>query len=163
MADSRRVERVAALIRREMSELLINGIRDERVQLGMISITAVQVAGDLQHCRIYVSVLGSDDERDQALEGLRSASSFIKGELSRRLKLRRTPEVVFRLDKGLEKGTAVLGVLQRLENERQNRLQVESEADAEVDSTGMDPKLDSHLGAPRPDPSGSYPPGAHGP
>jgi ribosome-binding factor A len=163
MADSRRVERVAALIRREMSELLINGIRDERVQLGMISITVVQVAGDLQHCRIYVSVLGSDDERDQALEGLRSASSYIKGELSRRLKLRRTPEVVFRLDKGLEKGTAVLGMLQRLENERQNRLQVESDADAEVDSTGMDPKLDSHLEAPRPDPSGSYPPGAHGP
>jgi len=65
MADSRRVERVAALIRREMSELLINGIRDERVQLGMISVTAVQVAGDLQHCRIYVSVLGSDAERDR--------------------------------------------------------------------------------------------------
>jgi len=134
MADSRRVERVAALIRREMSELLINGIRDERVQLGMISITAVQVAGDLQHCRIYVSVLGSDAERDQALEGLRCASSYVKGELSRRMKLRRTPEVVFYLDKGLEKGTAVLGVLQRLENERQNRLQVEAEAEADAEA-----------------------------
>jgi ribosome-binding factor A len=125
MADSRRVERVAALIRREMSELLINGIRDERVQMGMISITAVNVAGDLQHCRIFVSVLGSPEEKKQALEGLRSASSYVKGELSRRLKLRRTPEVVFQLDKGLEQGTAVLGVLQRLENERQSRQQAE--------------------------------------
>jgi len=144
MADSRRVERVAALIRREMSELLINGIRDERVQMGMISITAVHVAGDLQHCRIYVSVLGSEAERDQALEGLRSASSYVKGELSRRMKLRRTPEVVFYHDKGLEKGTAVLGVLQRLENERQSRIQ----ADAEADAGGPEPELDSNVVAP---------------
>jgi ribosome-binding factor A len=165
MADSRRVERVAALIRREMSELLINGIRDERVQLGMISITAVHVAGDLQHCRIYVSVLGSDAERDQALEGLRSASSYVKGELSRRMKLRRTPEVVFHLDKGLEKGTAVLGVLQRLENERQSRLQAEIDADADTDSdaAGTDPELDSELLLPPQDPTGSHPPGADGP
>ena len=163
MADSRRVERVAALIRREMSELLINGIRDERVQLGMISITAVQVAGDLQHCRIYVSVLGSDDERDQAIEGLRSASSYVKGELSRRLKLRRTPEVVFRLDKGLEKGTAVLGVLQRLENERQNRVQVDSDEADDNPAVGTNPDLDSQLRSPRQDPSGSNPPRAYGP
>ncbi len=157
MADSRRVERVAALIRREMSELLINGIRDERVQLGMISVTAVQVAGDLQHCRIYVSVLGNEHERDQALEGLRSASSYVKGELSRRLKLRRTPEVVFQLDKGLEKGTAVLGVLQRLENERQNRLKAEAEA------AGSERVLDSDLPEPPHDPNGSDAPEAYGP
>jgi ribosome-binding factor A len=157
MADSRRVERVAALIRREMSELLINGIRDERVQLGMISVTAVQVAGDLQHCRIYVSVLGSDAERDQALEGLRSASSYVKGELSRRMKLRRTPEVVFHLDKGLEKGTAVLGVLHRLENERQNRLQ----ADAVAAGTGLE--LDSLRLEPPQEPNGSHAPVADGP
>jgi len=167
MADSRRVERVAALIRREMSELLINGIRDERVQLGMISITAVQVAGDLQHCRIYVSVLGSDAERDQALEGLRCASSYVKGELSRRMKLRRTPEVVFYLDKGLEKGTAVLGVLQRLENERQNRLQVEAEAEADAeagaDTDGTEPESVSNLQASPQAPIGSDSPDADGP
>ena len=159
MADSRRVERVAALIRREMSELLINGIRDERVQLGMISVTAVQVAGDLQHCRIYVSVLGSDAERDQALEGLRSASSYVKGELSRRMKLRRTPEVVFHLDKGLEKGTAVLGVLQRLENERQSRLQ----AEADAAGTELKQELDSHLLETPQNPNGSPTPEADGP
>lgn len=160
MADSRRVERVAALIRREMSELLISGIRDERVQLGMISVTSVHVAGDLQHCRIYVSVMGSDTERDLAIEGLRSASSYVKGELSRRLKLRRTPEVVFHLDKGLEKGTAVLGVLQRLETERQNRLQAEAEVSTEAIAAGTDPELDSQLRTPSQDPSGSHLPGA---
>jgi ribosome-binding factor A len=129
----------------------------------MISITAVHVAGDLQHCRIYVSVLGSDAERDQALEGLRSASSYVKGELSRRMKLRRTPEVVFYLDKGLEKGTAVLGVLQRLENERQSRLQAEAEAGAEADTDGTEPESNINLLEPPQDLSGSQPPDTDGP
>ena len=99
MAQGRRVERVAALIRREVSELLVTGIKDERVSLGMVSITNVDVAGDLQHCKIFVSVYGSPEVQQQALEGLRSASNNVKGELGRRLNMRRTPEVIFQLDR----------------------------------------------------------------
>ena len=121
MAQSRRVERVASLIRREVSELLIGGIKDERVSQGMVSVTTVEVAGDLQHCKIFVSIFGSEDDRSQAMEGLRSASAYVKGELGRRLKMRRTPEVVFVLDRGLEKGTSVLGLLNRLEEQRQEK------------------------------------------
>jgi ribosome-binding factor A len=119
MAQSRRVERVASLIRREVSELMVGGIKDERVSLGMVSVTSVEVAGDLQHCKIFVSIYGSDDDRRQAMAGLGSASAYVKGELGRRLKMRRTPEVVFVLDRGIEKGTSVLGLLNRLEGERQ--------------------------------------------
>jgi len=121
MAQGRRVERVAALIRREISELLVNGIKDERVSLGMVSVTNVEVAGDLQHCKIFVSVYGSPEVQQQALAGLRSAANFVKGELSRRLNMRRTPEVVFHLDRGIEKGTSVLGLLKKLEEQRQER------------------------------------------
>ncbi len=121
MAQGRRVERVAALIRRETSELLVSGIRDERIQHGMVSITNVEVAGDLQHCRIFVSVLGSEEDRDLVMAGLRAAAPYVKGELGRRLKLRRTPEVVFQLDRGLERGTSVLELLGRLEGQRQER------------------------------------------
>jgi len=121
MAQSRRVERVASLIRREISELLIGGIKDERVNQGMVSVTTVEVAGDLQHCKIFVSVFGSDSDKEQAMAGLRSASAFVKGELSRRLKMRRTPEVVFVLDRGIEKGTTVLGLLNRLQDGRQEK------------------------------------------
>ncbi len=121
MAQSRRVERVASLIRREVSELLIGGIKDERVSQGMVSVTNVEVAGDLQHCKIFVSIFGSDEDRSQAMEGLRSASAYVKGELGRRLQMRRTPEVIFVLDRGIEKGTSVLGLLNRLEEERQTK------------------------------------------
>lgn len=121
MAQSRRVERVAALIRKEVSEMLISGIKDERVQHGMVSVTSVEVAGDLQHCKIFVSIFGSSEDREVAMAGLQAASVYVKGELGRRLKMRRTPEVVFVLDRGLEKGNTVLGLLQRLEAERRER------------------------------------------
>jgi len=121
MAQGRRVERVAALIRREVSELLVHGIKDERVGLGMVSVTEVEVAGDLQHCKIFVSIYGSEDDRQAALAGLTSATPFVKGELGRRLKLRRTPEVIFQLDRGIEKGTSVLGLLNKLGRQRQEK------------------------------------------
>ena len=121
MAQGRRVERVAALIRKETSQLLINGIRDERVHQGMVSITDVEVSGDLQHCKIFVSIFGEASNQPKVMEGLQAASGYLRGELGRRLQMRRAPEVVFQLDRGIEKGTSVLGLLNRLEDERRDR------------------------------------------
>ena len=121
MAQGRRVERVAALIRKETSQLLINGIRDERVHQGMVSITDVEVSGDLQHCKIFVSIFSDASDQSKVMEGLQAASGFLRGELGRRLQMRRAPEVVFQLDRGIEKGTSVLGLLNRLEDERRDR------------------------------------------
>ena len=141
MAQSRRVERVAALIRREVSELVMSGIKDERVHHGMVSVTNVEVAGDLQHCRIFVNIFGSAEDLEVAMAGLQAASAYVKGELGRSLKMRRTPEVVFVLDRGLEKGNTVLGLLQRLETERREREEPLAEA-GEVDPAA-DPGSDS--------------------
>ena len=121
MAQGRRVERVAALIRKETSQLLINGIRDERVHQGMVSITDVEVSGDLQHCKIFVSIFGDASDQPKVMEGLQAASGYLRGELGRRLQMRRAPEVVFQLDRGIEQGTSVLGLLNRLEDERRDR------------------------------------------
>ena len=121
MAQGRRVERVASLIRREMSELLRTGVRDERVSQGMVSITTVVVAGDLQHCKVSVSIYGSKNEQEEAMEGSRSAAPYLRGELSRRLNMRRTPELVFHHDKGLAEGVEVLGLLNRLAEARQEQ------------------------------------------
>ena len=136
MAPGRRVERVAALIRRETSELLINGIRDERVHQGMVSITNVEVSGDLQHCKIFVSVLADGEARSQVMDGLEAASGYLRGELGRRLQMRRAPEVVFQLDRGLEKGTSVLSLLGELERERQIRGEIPVGSDDNSGQTG---------------------------
>jgi len=136
MAPGRRVERVAALIRRETSELLINGIRDERVHQGMVSITNVEVSGDLQHCKIFVSVLADGEARNQVMDGLQAASGYLRGELGRRLQMRRAPEVVFQLDRGLEKGTSVLSLLGELERERQVRGEIPAGSDTDPGQAG---------------------------
>jgi ribosome-binding factor A len=81
----------------------------------------VQVAGDLQHCKVFVSVFGSEEDRERTMAGLKAATPRLRGELGRRLRMRRTPELVFQLDRGLERGASVLGLLQRLEQERQQR------------------------------------------
>ncbi len=125
MTQGRRVERVAALIRREMSQLLQNGIRDERVHLGMVTITAVEVSGDLQHCKVFVSIFGEESQKDLVMSGLHAASGFLRGELGRKLKLRRAPDIAFYLDRGIEKGTSILNLLERLEKERKNNKDVE--------------------------------------
>ncbi|MDJ0694934.1 MAG: 30S ribosome-binding factor RbfA [Mastigocoleus sp. MO_167.B18] len=118
MATNRRVSRVAELIKREVSQLLLNGIKDDRVGSGMVSVTNVDVSGDLQHAKIYVSIYGTEEAKAQTMAGLKSATGFVRSELGARVRLRRTPEVVFIEDTGIERGSKVLSILNRLEQER---------------------------------------------
>ena len=120
MANSRRVEKLAALLKREVSEILVNGIRDERIHQTMITITAVEVSGDLQHAKIFVSLFGEDQKKSEVLVCLEEAKGFIRGELARRLQMRRSLELVFKIDKGMSKGFSVLDLLTSLELERKN-------------------------------------------
>jgi ribosome-binding factor A len=142
MAQGRRVERMASQIRREVSQMLMGGIKDERVSHGLVSVTSVVVAGDLQHCKIFVSVFGSADDQNQAMEGLASASSFVKGELGRRLKMRRTPELVFVLDRGFERSANVLGILHQLEQKRLEKGDLVTDAAAGTDEAVKADELD---------------------
>jgi len=142
MAQGRRVERMASQIRREVSQMLMGGIKDERVSHGLVSVTSVVVAGDLQHCKIFVSVFGSADDQSQAMEGLASASSFVKGELGRRLKMRRTPELVFVLDRGFERSANVLGILHQLEQKRLEKGDLVTDADTGADEAVETDELD---------------------
>ena len=73
MASSRRVEKLAALLKREVSELLVHGIRDERIHQAMISITSVEVSGDLQHAKIFVSLFGEEKKKAEVLVVLEEA------------------------------------------------------------------------------------------
>ncbi len=118
MAQSRRVERVASLIRKEMSILLMNGICDLRVNSAMITITNVEVSGDLQHCKVYVSIFGNEDQTHAVFSALEASQNFLKGELGRRLQMRRAPEIIFKLDQGINKGGSVLDLLGKLRDQR---------------------------------------------
>lgn len=118
MATGRRVSRVSELIKREVSQMLLHGIKDERVGSGMVSVTDVDVSGDLQHAKIFVSIYGTDEVRAAAMEGLQSAAGYVRGQLGHRVNLRRTPEVVFIEDRSLERGMRVLTLINQLSQER---------------------------------------------
>lgn len=119
MANSRRVERVASLIKREVSQMLMVGIKDDRVGAGMVSITDVEVSGDLQHAKIFVSIYGTDEARVETMAGLKAATGFVRSELGQRIRLRRTPEILFKEDRSVERGTRVLSLINQLSRERE--------------------------------------------
>jgi ribosome-binding factor A len=118
MATNRRVSRVAELIKREVSQMLLNGIKDDRVGTGMVSVTDVDVSGDLQHAKIFVSIYGTDEAKAETMAGLKSATGYVRSELGARVRLRRTPEVLFVEDSSIERGTKVLSLLNQLEQQR---------------------------------------------
>jgi ribosome-binding factor A len=142
MATSRRVERVASLIKREVSQMLVSDIKDDRVGSGMVSVTDVEVSGDLQHAKIFVSIYGSDAAMAETMAGLKAATGFVRSELGQRLQLRRTPEILFREDRSVERGTRVLSLINQLSQERQVRegeeLPAEGLASTEVEPLALD-------------------------
>jgi ribosome-binding factor A len=139
MATNRRVSRVAELIKREVSQMLFNGIKDDRVGTGMVSVTDVDVSGDLQHAKIYVSIYGTDEAKVETMAGLKSATGYVRSELGARVRLRRTPEVIFLEDRSIERGNKVLALLSQLNHERppENLLPVEDGTDQDDESSSQ--------------------------
>ena len=133
MATGRRVSRIASLIKQEISQMLLHGIKDNRVGISMVSVTDVDVSGDLQHAKVFVSIYGSDQVRSETMAGLRSATGYVRGELGHRMRLRRTPEVQFIEDRSLERGTEIISLLNKLSQERQKH-QTESNMQATSDN-----------------------------
>lgn len=114
MASERR-KRVGVRIREEISELLLRKVRDPRI--GFVSITEVDLSPDLRVARVFYSVLGSELDRSQAAQGLRSAHGFIKRELASRLHLKFMPELLFILDNSMEQGERMEKIFRELEQE----------------------------------------------
>jgi len=105
-----RPERLAELIKKEVSEMIINELKDPRI--GFTSITSVESARDLSFAKIYVSVLGSTEEQKATMEALQRAHGFIRAELGRRIRLRHVPEITFIPDQSIAHGTKIMKLLQ---------------------------------------------------
>lgn len=102
----KRIRRISEEIRKIVSQLITNGLKDPRVGT-MTSITKVEVTGDLRYANIYVSSLGDDQVKKETLEGLRSAKGFIRSEIGSEMDLRYVPEPVFHLDESIEHGVYI--------------------------------------------------------
>jgi len=98
--EGKRSEKVADLIQREVSEMLVRSIKDPRI--GFVTITKVTVSEDCRFAKVYFSVAGTLAERESSGKGLESAKGYVRKELGRRLRLRYTPEIVFQFDPSIE-------------------------------------------------------------
>jgi len=108
-----KLQRINEDIQRTLAALL-REVKDPRVQQGMLSVVAVDTTSDLKFCKIYLSVLGLEDEKG-LMKGLQSASGYLRRALGQALSLRHTPELIFKLDKSMEHGAHVSKILQGLE------------------------------------------------
>ena len=95
--------RVNSDVQRVISHVIEFEIKDPRVS-SLVSVTRCDVTNDLKECKAYISVLGSDEDAENTMEGLRRASGFIRKRLAESLNLRYTPQIEFKLDKSIEYG-----------------------------------------------------------
>ncbi|MGQ9572373.1 MAG: 30S ribosome-binding factor RbfA [Dehalococcoidia bacterium] len=116
---NRRLQRLAGLFRQELSELLLREVKDPRLA-GLVSITRVVISPDLRHARVYVSIMGSEEEKVTTLDGLTAAAPFLRRELNSRVTLRRIPELSFQRDESLEQGSRVIDLLKQIANGTEN-------------------------------------------
>ncbi|WP_164215497.1 30S ribosome-binding factor RbfA [Virgibacillus sp. YIM 98842] len=107
-----RAHRVAEQMKKELGEILTRKIKDPRV--GFVTVTDVEVTGDLQQAKIFISVLGDEKEKQDTLLGLSKAKGFIRSEIGQRIRLRKTPEIYFEFDEALERGNRIDKILRDL-------------------------------------------------
>lgn len=115
---SRRPEKVREFIKEQVSEIIQHYLKDPRI--GFVSVTDVEVSADLRHAKVFVSVLGNAQAKADTMAGLESALGYIRGELGRRLQMRFTPEILFRLDESIERGTRVVSLLHDVVKEQKH-------------------------------------------
>jgi len=101
-----RTARISEEMKREISAIIQNELKDPRLS-SLISVTNVNVTKDLRYAKVYVSVMGNEEEKKNSLEGLKSAAGFIRREVGHRIQLRYTPEVQFELDNSIEHGAYI--------------------------------------------------------
>lgn len=115
---SRRTERINELMRAEISDLLLREVKDPRLS-GLVTITEVDVSPDLWRAKVYVSVLGTDEDKSSTFRGLEAASRFLQRELRKRLSIRRTPELEFIPDDSIERGARILELMHKAREDRE--------------------------------------------
>lgn len=111
---SHRTNRMAETIKQEAAAIMQHELKDPRV--GFASITMVEVSGDKRQAKIFVSVLGDDAKAKETIKALKNAQGYVRTELSKRLKVRFTPEIVFELDSSISHGVKIMEVLKQVES-----------------------------------------------
>ncbi|MDF2882461.1 MAG: ribosome-binding factor [Clostridiaceae bacterium] len=111
--------RINEEMKKEISNIIQNEIRDPRLS-AMISVTKVDVTKDLRYAKVYVSIFGKDEEKQESISALKNSSSFIRREIGHRINLRYTPEIIIELDNSIEHGMHIDEILNSIKEKKNN-------------------------------------------
>lgn len=120
-----RVNRVAEQIKKEVSQIIQKELKNPN--LGFVTVTDVEVTGDLQQATIYVSILGTDREKAESLAALEKSKGYLRREIGQRIRLRKTPELSLAVDGSIEYGSKIEQLLTEISKEDAAKKSVESE------------------------------------
>jgi ribosome-binding factor A len=114
-----RQEKIQELLREEISDILRREIKDPR--LGFVTVTGAEVSPDLRHAKVFVSIMGSEEERAQNMAILKNAEHFIRQAFGKRARMKIIPEIEFRLDTSVDHGVRILELLEQIRHEEEER------------------------------------------
>ncbi|MDG5470332.1 30S ribosome-binding factor RbfA [Jeotgalibacillus sp. ET6] len=114
---SLRSNRVGEQMKKELGDIIGRKMKDPRI--GFVTVTDVEVTGDLQQATVYITVLGDEEQRENTLRGLAKAKGFIRSEIGQRIRLRKTPELLFEFDESIDTGNRIESLIRDLKEREQ--------------------------------------------
>lgn len=116
MRNNRRADRVSEAIREEIATFLAESAKDPRI-VGFVTVTGVDITSDLRHAKVFVSVMGTDSEKEATFQGLASTASHLRSRVGRALRLRVAPEIQFREDDSVQRAARIESLLAGIRTE----------------------------------------------
>lgn len=113
-----RVGRVGEQIKKELSQIIQSELKDPRI--GFITVTGVDVTNDFSQAKVFLSVLGTGEQKEETLKALTRSTGFIRSELGKRIRMRKIPELLFKFDESIDYGSKIQGLLQQIKQENPN-------------------------------------------
>lgn len=106
-----RIERLSALIKEEISDIILK-MKDPRIKF--VTVTEVAMSKDIKYAKIYISIMGNEEEKKTSFSAIKNATGFIRTELAHRLEIRRVPELSFILDDSIERGVRLANYIEKI-------------------------------------------------
>ena len=121
MPNNYRIAKVSSLLKKEITLILRNDLENELLRCNFINITNIELTGDMQYCKVFVTSNAETEKRKEIVDNLNISKKFIRRILGERIEMRRVPDIIFKDDLILEKGMSVLTLLEELKNKTQNQ------------------------------------------
>ena len=120
MPNNYRIEKVSSLLKKEVTLIMQNDLENDLIRDHFVNISKIDLSGDLQYCKIYITSRAEKLVRKEIVESLNIAKTFIRHNLGKRIEMRRVPEIIFKDDIVIDKGLSVLKLLDELKNKNQD-------------------------------------------